>query len=157
MWQYLCCSFYKIPAQNDSEFGIAKKADYIFFESSQLEVDDLLWVPQSFPVLNESKLPNGHVIPSDVFPSDHLAIGARLSWKKKKGMLPADSESAATISGPEPRGNDGILSIMTFAQPPHTPRCDCGCVPAIPSLFEMAQLRKEARLQKEREAQTKAS
>ncbi|CAK0818961.1 unnamed protein product [Prorocentrum cordatum] len=28
---------------------------------------------------------------------------------------------------------------------PHKPRCECGCVPSVPSLFEMAELRKEAR------------
>eukprot|EP00568_Trieres_chinensis_P011399 CAMPEP_0183304290 /NCGR_PEP_ID=MMETSP0160_2-20130417/9428_1 /TAXON_ID=2839 ORGANISM="Odontella Sinensis, Strain Grunow 1884" /NCGR_SAMPLE_ID=MMETSP0160_2 /ASSEMBLY_ACC=CAM_ASM_000250 /LENGTH=271 /DNA_ID=CAMNT_0025467311 /DNA_START=27 /DNA_END=842 /DNA_ORIENTATION=+ len=27
-----------------------------------------------------------------------------------------------------------------------TPRCDCGCVPNVPSLFEMAEMRKQARL-----------
>ena len=30
----------------------------------------------------------------------------------------------------------------------HAPKCACGCVPAILSLFEMAELRKQARLKK---------
>lgn len=31
----------------------------------------------------------------------------------------------------------------------HAPKCDCGCVPNVLSLFEMAELRKQARLKKE--------
>ena len=37
----------------------------------------------------------------------------------------------------------------------HAPRCDCGCVPPIPSLFEMAELRKQARLKKKLEQEEK--
>ena len=28
---------------------------------------------------------------------------------------------------------------------PHPPRCECGCIPKIPSLFEMAELRRQYR------------
>mmetsp|Transcript_21446 Transcript_21446/g.32566 ORF Transcript_21446/g.32566 Transcript_21446/m.32566 type:complete len:133 (-) Transcript_21446:92-490(-) len=35
--------------------------------------------------------------------------------------------------------------------------CDCGCVPAIPTLFEMAELRKQAKALKEKQQQNKDS
>jgi mRNA deadenylase 3'-5' endonuclease subunit Ccr4/uncharacterized protein with PIN domain len=41
------------------------------------------------------------------------------------------------------------LNGNSIPPPPiHAPKCQCGCVPAIPSLFEMAELRKQARLRK---------
>ena len=115
--------------------------DYIWFDPDTLFMEETLWVPTSFPLLNDLEIRNGHVLPSDVFPSDHLAIGARFS------LHVVDEPSVATqnpsTSTPTPQD---IVSMMTFAQPtPHKPRCDCGCVPAIPSLFEMAERRKQAR------------
>lgn len=132
--------------------------DYIWYDPRKLKLDSLLWVPQSFVVLNESKLPNGHVLPSDVFPSDHLAIGARLlfnhaaaiksDWARDTSDTKVNVESLSTglpkpISSPQ-----DIMQTLTFANATHSPRCDCGCVPAIPSLFEMAELRRQARLKK---------
>jgi hypothetical protein len=38
--------------------------------------------------------------------------------------------------------------------PTHAPRCECGCVPKILSLFEMAELRKQARLAKNNPTQS---
>jgi hypothetical protein len=39
-------------------------------------------------------------------------------------------------------------SASTSTSSEHKPRCDCGCVPPIKSMFEMAELRKQARLKK---------
>jgi hypothetical protein len=46
-----------------------------------------------------------------------------------------------------------FLFCGTDAPPvlPHPSRCACGCIPNILSLFEMAELRKQARLKKEQE------
>lgn len=33
----------------------------------------------------------------------------------------------------------------------HAPKCGCGCVPNIMSLFEMAELRKQARLKRQQQ------
>eukprot|EP00977_Amphora_coffeiformis_P029799 scaffold42806_cov237-Amphora_coffeaeformis.AAC.3 len=115
--------------------------DYVWFDANTLTVEETLWVPTSFPILNDLKIRNGHVLPSDVFPSDHLAIGARLTLKT------VDDPPAPSKDPPALRPQD-VMSMMTFAQSPHKPRCDCGCVPAIPSLFEMAERRKQARERK---------
>ena len=82
--------------------------DYILFESN-LCVKGTLNTPKSLAELSDGiSERNAHLLPSDVWPSDHLAIGARLDIQ----------------------------------------RCDCGCVPNIPGLFEMAEMRKHYRNQK---------
>lgn len=137
--------------------------DYIWFDAAKLSVEETLWVPSSFPVLNDLKIHNGHVLPSDVFPSDHLAIGCRLSLQSADGQ--GSSSSAAVLQADPPAATaanvpaasaastpQDIMSLMTFAQKQHEPRCDCGCVPAIPSLFEMAERRKQARERKKNES-----
>lgn len=41
---------------------------------------------------------------------------------------------------------DGNLAKETEEESkPHPPRCECGCIPKIPSLFEMAELRRQYR------------
>ena len=49
--------------------------DYIFHNSS-IQCIKRLFVPKSFSLLNKDHIHNGHLLPSDVWPSDHLAIGA---------------------------------------------------------------------------------
>jgi len=51
--------------------------DYIFFNGSCTPTHRL-YVPSTYKELNPSALPNGHLLPSCVWPSDHLAIGTRL-------------------------------------------------------------------------------
>jgi uncharacterized protein with PIN domain len=82
--------------------------DYILYEENRLNVTSKLYVPTTFAELADGfNDHNAHLLPSDVWPSDHLAIGAR-------------------------------FGLSSSSQ-----RCDCGCVPNIPGLFEMAALRKE--------------
>ncbi|GKY95503.1 hypothetical protein MPSEU_000512000 [Mayamaea pseudoterrestris] len=50
--------------------------DYIFYNAS-LTVVEKLSIPTSFAELNSNSIPQGHLLPSDIWPSDHLAIGAR--------------------------------------------------------------------------------
>ena len=97
--------------------------DYVFYDDA-FQQTGRLDVPTSFKALNTSELPAGHLLPSNIWPSDHLVVGARLRLKKAK-------PTKKPRSIPEP------LS--------HPPRCACGCVPNILSLFEMAELRKKAR------------
>ena len=93
--------------------------DYIFFDKEEFEQVGRLNIPTSFRDMNPSSLPKGHLIPSDVWPSDHLAVGARLRLRSSK------PSSASQIN--------------------HPLRCSCGCVPNVLSLFEMAELRKKKR------------
>ena len=50
--------------------------DYILFDPSMLEQKGYLAIPSSFKQLNTKGIVNGHLLPSDEWPSDHLAIGA---------------------------------------------------------------------------------
>lgn len=93
--------------------------DYVFYDI-QFEQVCQLNVPTSFKDMNTSEVLQGHLIPSNIWPSDHLAVGAKLRLKPKPVK-----NAPAPIS--------------------HPPRCACGCVPNILSLFEMAELRKKAR------------
>lgn len=91
-----------IPFTNVT-YDFVDTLDYILYESN-LCVKGTLKTPISFEELSDGATErNAHLLPSDVWPSDHLAIGARLDIQ----------------------------------------RCDCGCVPNIPGLFEMAELRKQ--------------
>jgi hypothetical protein len=158
--------------------------DYIFFSKDRLAVKDKLYVPTTLKELNRENVRNGHLLPSNVWPSDHLAVGARLSFADSAAFSTA---VVTTVPMPTPQkedvdlapesastGNDLPLvsteaasreEVPLFcapvdsqsAPPPppppqptsimHGQRCGCGCVPNILSLFEMAELRKKARLQ----------
>jgi mRNA deadenylase 3'-5' endonuclease subunit Ccr4/uncharacterized protein with PIN domain len=133
--------------------------DYIWFEGSKLTVDERLWIPKSFAALNELDLSNGHLLPSDVFPSDHLPVGARLSLEghtreegeKAQTETEVKEDGEAVKAEPTKETSPDVMAMMTFAQPAaHSRRCDCGCVPAIPSLFEMAEMRRKAREEKKK-------
>jgi hypothetical protein len=50
--------------------------DYIFFEPHHCTLVGRLEVPTSFKRLNYMGIPNGHLLPSNLWPSDHLAIGS---------------------------------------------------------------------------------
>jgi uncharacterized protein with PIN domain len=56
--------------------------DYIFHQNEQVQVIDLLYVPKSYQELNHLGIPNGHLLPSCHWPSDHLAIGCRFAFSK---------------------------------------------------------------------------
>lgn len=188
--------------------------DYIFFDKMRMKATERLYVPSSFRELGDGRtyIDNAHLLPSDVWPSDHLAIGARLSFLAdeettvdskvvptamssltftavvvkddecgKKFAAPMDNDDAQPLD-PDldikhaservrhfvkcdtpsaesdstgvplqfcaPTGGAGISNSIPL--PPlrqvHGQRCGCGCVPAMPSLFEMAERRKQAKL-----------
>jgi hypothetical protein len=169
----------KLPFTNVT-FSFVDTLDYIFLDKDRLAVSEILDIPTSFPKLNVKGIKNGHLLPSDVWPSDHLAIGARLTFKepppaindvvpveeeKKESppLLAADDVPVEEENVKEEKKEEALplqFCMPTGAAPPpplpipapattvHKPRCDCGCVPNILSMFEMAALRKQARLQK---------
>jgi hypothetical protein len=130
--------------------------DYILYQKKAMKVTDLLYVPRTYTELNDLKIGNGHLLPSQIWPSDHLAIGSRLTWDDQI----VDPPDEVAISAPlwcapiESEGKD-LTSAQVIPSNPlvpttasHGQRCACGCVPAIPGLFEMAELRRQARLKK---------
>ena len=119
--------------------------DYIFFETAEFEQTHRIEVPTSFRKLNDTGESGGHLLPSDVWPSDHLALGARFLLKKTEPVAVQEEKvPAASVPG-------AGWAIPAANHKPGFPMCDCGCVPKVPSLFEMADLRKQAKLKAEKE------
>lgn len=58
--------------------------DYVFFDTKSLYPTETLYVPKSFKEMNRYNIQNGHLLPSDIWPSDHLAVGARLFFRSTK-------------------------------------------------------------------------
>ena len=127
--------------------------DYIYFEESHFAQLCKLDVPTSFRDMNSSGISNGHLIPSDIWPSDHVAVGARLRMNQRNGSIGTRKPDA--IKASEANGVDSKNATNnnnSNLPPKHDPKCACGCVPNILSLFEMAELRKKMREQKKAEA-----
>jgi len=129
--------------------------DYVLFEPSRFQLAGRLYLPGSFNELNrKTALRNGHLLPSYVWPSDHLAVGAHLSIPiphDGADSLPASMPIPDDSAGAHPEdmfcGIIGAPALPTEDRPTvHKPRCGCGCIPPILSLFEMAELRKQAKL-----------
>jgi hypothetical protein len=144
--------------------------DYVFHDSS-FRVKQRLWVPTSFEELEDNTgVRNGHILPSNVWPSDHLAIGAMFSLLNpaatessklsQNGTKPATAslETSSSDSGKKidemqfclPANGSPTFPMPVPGMPvlptsQHGQRCACGCVPNVLSLFEMAELRKKAR------------
>ena len=57
--------------------------DHIFYEIDKWEMLQSLYLPRSFNELNYSGVPNGHLLPSQKWPSDHLPVGAVFAFKPK--------------------------------------------------------------------------
>lgn len=146
--------------------------DYIFFDNKSFAATKRLRIPTSHAQLNSQNLPHGHLLPSNVWPSDHIMIGVTLKFRSKtdsplRGGARDDSHQPPiaqetsypdaftclpTSTGPEVKSAlAGPPAVMQFATPTnmHGQRCACGCVPNVLSLFEMAELRKQAKLKKE--------
>lgn len=112
-------------------FGFVGILDYIFYDTDNLEVTARLSLPLSFRQMNHKGISGGHLLPSDVWPSDHLAVGAEFRFKTKKNSV---QEINTDICG------------VVAEQAEHGKKCTCGCVPPILSMFEMAELRRQYRL-----------
>jgi len=130
--------------------------DYIFFETSEFDQTHRLEVPTSFRTLNGRGEAGGHLLPSDKWPSDHLALGARFVFKTKPIEHAVKEEETIEHAVKEEEKPAASIPGAGWATPapnhvPGHPKCKCGCVPNIPSLFEMAELRKQARLKAEKE------
>jgi mRNA deadenylase 3'-5' endonuclease subunit Ccr4/uncharacterized protein with PIN domain len=157
--------------------------DYVLFEPTKCQITGRLYLPSSFNELNRKKNPlrNGHLLPSYAWPSDHLAVGAQISIPIESeaspeleapsglysGVIESNPSTAPTVFTSASETSTSDLSALycgvikpakgppTTAPTVHESRCGCGCVPAILSLFEMAELRKQARLRAKQEAGNK--
>jgi uncharacterized protein with PIN domain len=125
--------------------------DYVFYDESKFRVAALLSVPRTFAELDVYSTKNGHLLPSNLWPSDHLMIGASLvlddvdtEAKSRSIDMPFDM-----MCGEIGADNGAIPEPLQAETQTHDIRCTCGCVPQIKSLFEMAELRKQARAKKE--------
>jgi hypothetical protein len=146
-------------------FDFVGALDYVLFDTSHFRPTERLYVPTSFKELNGRDLPNGHLLPSIDWPSDHLAVGVQLelvSGDAKKDTrdiavkengsdvaqeLPLESNGTnETLYCGDINGDSSNVAVPAPAPNAHPPRCACGCVPNILSMFEMAELRKQAKL-----------
>uniref|UniRef100_A0A7S0F706 Mut7-C RNAse domain-containing protein n=2 Tax=Craspedostauros australis TaxID=1486917 RepID=A0A7S0F706_9STRA len=67
--------------------------DYVMYLPGQLELQERLYVPLEKEDLNCQGIHNGHLLPSFVWPSDHLALGARFSFVNDNDGEQGDSEA----------------------------------------------------------------
>jgi len=140
--------------------------DYILYNPQQFSLTHRLYVPTTFAELNPLNYSKGHLLPSHLWPSDHLAIGARLTLLSQSSPMPISVESKVTDAS-EPistlpntaamdtycvetttttKFKDGVNAMVASAATmPHGNLCTCGCIPQIPSLFQMAELRRQAK------------
>ena len=74
--------------------------DYIFFDTTRLKASERLYIPTCFRELGDGRtyIENAHLLPSDVWPSDHLAIGARLTFLASETTQGTNSALTVTSS-----------------------------------------------------------
>ena len=139
--------------------GFVGLLDYVFVESGRFRVTGRLRVPSSFRTLNERlEVPNGHLLPSDIWPSDHLAIGAELAFPTADDDDKDNNNNNNNSIGPLFCAPLGAAAAPRPPPPrppptPHSPRCDCaGCLSCPSAPLGISDLRKTARLKKQREA-----
>jgi hypothetical protein len=99
--------------------------DYILYEQNNLEQIGRLKIPTDFRTLNATALRNGHLLPSDIWPSDHLCIGSQFSLQ----TLPIEEESKQGLDSTSssipsayvvPPGTTSNTSIPSAYVPPGT-------------------------------------
>ena len=89
-------STYNINNNNDLPFtnvtyDFIGTLDYIFFEKNQFNLIGRFHVPTTLKELNNNQYrPGGHLLPSDIWPSDHLAIGAYIQLKNRQTTTTTD-------------------------------------------------------------------
>jgi len=104
--------------------------DYVFFDKQQLKLESRLHLPGSFSELNEKHEINGHVLPSDIWPSDHLAVGARFSYQIEGKVEEEDILNSDFMGGITQE--DAFKMMQQLTKPrPHPTKCQCGCVPPV--------------------------
>ena len=135
--------------------------DYIYYPPERLCLVSKLNVPTSFQSLNTRNVGRGHLLPSRTWPSDHLAIGGVFRLRKTAPITSASSQktesgNSEAIQFCQPTQSSFLSPpppMQVIQSAPHPKRCDCGCVPSnIPSLFEMAELRRQAKLKAQAES-----
>jgi len=163
----------RLPFTNVTYYFVGA-LDYVMFDTGHFRATERFYVPTSFKELNGRDIPNGHLLPSVDWPSDHLAIGVQLELLSEGSEQTSDEPLASLVGNAASKVENGghvdaespplvanteslycgtISSNGSNVPAPtpllptaHPPRCACGCVPNIKSTFEMAELRKQARL-----------
>jgi hypothetical protein len=142
--------------------------DYIFYEPHQWTQVEKLDVPTTFTRMNYMGIPNGHLLPSNIWPSDHLAVGSTFLLKSAptsslkascesvsvNGSVRSHVSNSASLNG-SLRSNSAssVNKSVQSADNRHKRNCQCGCIPKnMFSLFEMAEMRKHLREQQKRDA-----
>jgi len=132
--------------------GFVDTLDYIFV--SGLVPIERLRLPKSFRRLSPSGVKNGHLLPSDKWVSDHLAIGGLLALKSVPEETPSESSQENSTKDDELLCLPAAVAqiqLLPLNPTSHVPTCVCGCVPRTPGLFEMAERRKRAKEKAARE------
>ena len=74
--------------------------DYVLFEPKHFTKTAQLYIPTSFNELNKKyNIRNGHLLPSDLWPSDHLAVGAEFSIEIGSKETTLDGDIGSGIVG----------------------------------------------------------
>ena len=60
-----------------------------------------------------------------------------------------ETKVALIFFAPIANGSVPVVPNLMPVNPPHGQRCNCGCVTNIPSLFEMAEMRRQAKLKQQ--------
>jgi mRNA deadenylase 3'-5' endonuclease subunit Ccr4/uncharacterized protein with PIN domain len=77
--------------------------DYVLFERTHFTKTGQLYIPTSFNELNKKyNIRNGHLLPSDVWPSDHLAVGAQFTIEIGAKETTTDGDIDSGIVGDAP-------------------------------------------------------
>jgi len=121
-----------VPFTNVTHDGV-RILDYIFFESEKLSIKNLMHVPMSLKEMNPLYIPDGHLIPSAYWPSDHLAIGGELIFKNETRNVSEEKNESTAVSRQE-EAKKYLLTSM------HPIGCEC-CPTNILSMFEMSKKR----------------
>jgi len=127
--------------------------DYIFYEHSEFEQLGYLDIPTSFRMMNTMNVHNGHLLPSESWPSDHLVIGAR--FRLRSNYQKSEKEAFVKNTNDDENSEVNELPSSIASGLPTRPSCspnkNCACcIGQGYSLFEMAEMRKQAKLKKQR-------
>jgi hypothetical protein len=90
--------------------------DYIFYEPSKCTQIGRLNVPTTFNKMNYKGIPNGHLLPSNIWPSDHLAIGSTFLFKSASRSVKSNPNSAS-INGSNGSLVQGSISSNYLTSP----------------------------------------
>lgn len=118
--------------------------------SIPVQVDHLAKLMYCLPISESKSLPATAIkgatrsTSSDTIPT--IADSDQISDNSKASLSVSSPLEDHDHANPKLPKRDADTSEETKAESlPHPPRCECGCIPKTPSLFEMAELRRQYR------------